>query len=46
MTDKNHATVTFRQNYSSDSAKKSGTKTLHVVRSGERWLIQRESIDK
>jgi len=46
LTDNSHATVTFRQSYSSDNLKKSGTKTLHLVRNAERWLIQQESIDK
>jgi hypothetical protein len=46
FTDNNHATVTFRQSYSSDNLKASGKKTLHLVRHAERWLIQRESIDK
>jgi len=44
--DNNHATVTFRQSYSSDNLKASGIKTLHLVRNAERWLIQQESIDK
>src|SRR4051794_6430796 len=46
FTDNNHATVTFRQIYSSDNLKASGTKTLHLVRNAERWLIEQESIDK
>ena len=46
LTDNTHATVTFRQNYSSDNLTASGNKTLHLVRSAERWLIQQESIDK
>jgi tetratricopeptide (TPR) repeat protein len=46
FTDNNHAVVTFRQTYSSDTLKAAGTKTMHLVRSGERWLIQQESIDK
>jgi hypothetical protein len=46
ITDNNHATVTFRQSYSSDSLKTSGNKTLHLVRNAERWLIQQETIDK
>lgn len=44
--DNNHATVTFRQNYSSPTLKTSGNKTLHLVRSGDSWLIQQETIDK
>jgi tetratricopeptide (TPR) repeat protein len=46
ITDNNHATVTFRQSYSSDNLKTSGNKTLHLVRNAERWLIQQETIDK
>jgi tetratricopeptide (TPR) repeat protein len=46
FTDNEHATVTFRQSYSSENVRKSGTKTLHLVRDAERWLIQQESIDK
>lgn len=44
--DRNHATVVFQQNYRADSAKSSLRKTLQVVRQGERWLIQQESISK
>lgn len=36
------ASVTFRQNYTTDSYKSSGRKTLHLVRQGERWLIEQE----
>ena len=36
------ATVTFRQSYKSDSLKSSNTKTLKLVRQGERWLIKQE----
>lgn len=46
FTDNTHAVVTFRQNYSSDSLKAVGTKTLGLVRIGDRWLIQQELIDK
>jgi tetratricopeptide (TPR) repeat protein len=46
FTDNTHAVVTFRQNYSSDSLKAVGTKTLELVRVGDRWLIQQELIDK
>jgi len=46
FTDNNHAAVTFRQNYSSDTLKALGTKTLRLVRSGDRWLIQQELIEK
>lgn len=46
FTDNTHAVVTFRQNYSSDSLKAAGTKTIELVRIGDRWLIQQELIDK
>jgi tetratricopeptide (TPR) repeat protein len=42
--DLSHATVTFKQNYRADSYRSSGRKTLQLVREGERWLIQRETI--
>jgi hypothetical protein len=46
FTDNTHAVVTFRQNYSSDSLKAVGTKTMELVRIGDRWLIQQELVDK
>ena len=36
------ATVTFRQSYRSDTLKSNNTKTLKLVRSGDRWLIKQE----
>jgi tetratricopeptide (TPR) repeat protein len=36
------ATVTFRQSYRSDTLKTNGTKTLTLVRQGDRWLIKQE----
>jgi tetratricopeptide (TPR) repeat protein len=36
------ATVTFRQSYKSDALKSNNTKTLRLVRQGERWLIKQE----
>ena len=38
----NEATVTFRQSYKSDTLKSNNTKTLRLVRSGDRWLIKQE----
>jgi len=38
----NEATVTFRQSYKSDTLKNNNTKTLKLVRSGDRWLIKQE----
>jgi tetratricopeptide (TPR) repeat protein len=42
--DNNRATVTFRQNYRSSNLKTTSTKTLVLVRAGERWLIQQERV--
>jgi tetratricopeptide (TPR) repeat protein len=36
------ATVTFRQSYKSDTMKSNNTKTLKLVRQGDRWLIKQE----
>ena len=38
----NNATVSFRQSYRSDTLKVSSSKTLVLVRSGGKWLIQQE----
>ncbi len=38
----NGAVVSFRQAYRSDSLKINGSKTLHMVKSDGRWLIQQE----
>jgi tetratricopeptide (TPR) repeat protein len=40
----NRVSVTFRQNYRSDSLKSSSTKTLVMVRAGDKWLIQQEKV--
>lgn len=40
----NRATVTFRQHYRSNTFKASSKKTLVLVRSGDQWLIQEESV--
>jgi ketosteroid isomerase-like protein len=36
------ATVTIRQSYRSDTLKSNSTKTLRLVRQGDRWLIKQE----
>jgi len=46
LTDNTHAVVTFRQSYSSGNLKSVGTKSLLLVRIGDRWLIQQELIDR
>jgi tetratricopeptide (TPR) repeat protein len=38
------ATVTVRQTYKSDTLKSSNTKTLKLVKSGDRWLIKQERV--
>ncbi len=40
--DSGHATVTFRQNYRSDTLKSTNTKTLVMTRAGDKWLILQE----
>jgi tetratricopeptide (TPR) repeat protein len=40
----NEATVVVRQSYKSDTHKSNSTKTLKLVRSGERWLIKQETV--
>lgn len=44
LMDAGHATVTFRQNYRSDNLQTSTRKTLIMVKSGEKWLIQEERV--
>ena len=40
--DSGRATVTFRQNYRSDTLKSTNTKTLVMTRAGDKWLILQE----
>ncbi|MEO8331903.1 MAG: tetratricopeptide repeat protein [Gallionella sp.] len=42
FSDGDHATVSFRQSYRSSHLKTSGKKTLLMVKSGGKWLIQEE----
>jgi ketosteroid isomerase-like protein len=42
--DANTATVTFRQHYRSNTFKASAGKTLVMIKSGDRWLIQQELV--
>lgn len=42
FTGEKSATVTFRQQYHSDTLKASGTKILFLVKHGNTWLIKRE----
>ena len=38
------ATATIRQSYKSDTLKNTTTKTLRLVKTGERWLIKQERV--
>jgi len=44
FTSANRVTVTFRQSYRSSSLKAASTKTLVMVKTGERWLILQERV--
>jgi len=40
----NEATATIRQSYKSDTLKTNSTKTVKLVKSGDRWLIKQERV--
>ena len=42
FTDSTHATVTFKQSYRASHLKSSDSKTLVMVKSDSKWLIQEE----
>ena len=42
--DGNVATATVRQSYKSDTLKTNSTKTMRLVKSGDRWLIKQERV--
>jgi tetratricopeptide (TPR) repeat protein len=44
--DATHARVSFKQSYHSDAIKSTTSKTLEMVKVGEKWLIQQESVGK
>lgn len=44
LTDATHAKVVFKQSYRSDSLQSSGRKTLLLVKTGGKWLIQEERV--
>jgi tetratricopeptide (TPR) repeat protein len=44
FTENNRVRVTFRQNYRSDALNSSSTKTLVMVKAGDKWLIQQEKV--
>lgn len=41
-----HATISFRQSYHSDAIKSTTTKTMEMVKTGEKWLIQQEQVGR
>ncbi len=45
LTDSNHATVRFHQDYKASNFSASGPKTLLMVKSGDSWHIQEERAD-
>lgn len=44
LKDETHASVTFRQRYKADTLNSATTKTLVLVKSGDKWLIQQERV--
>ena len=44
FTENNRVRVTFRQSYRSDTINSSSTKTLVMVKAGDKWLIQQEKV--
>lgn len=44
LKDETHASVTFRQHYKADTLNSATTKTLVLVKSGDKWLIQQERV--
>ena len=44
ITDSNRVSVTFRQDYRSPGFKVASTKTLMMVKNGDRWMIQQERV--
>ena len=44
VSDDTHAQVTFRQHYKADTLNTSATKTLVLVKTGDKWLIQQERV--
>ena len=46
LIDDSHAIVTFKQSYKSSNLNVSGGKTLSMIKSGDKWLIQEELSEK
>lgn len=44
LSDSSHARVTFKQSYRSDTLQTSSRKTLTMVKTGGKWLIQEEQV--
>jgi tetratricopeptide (TPR) repeat protein len=44
FTDASHAKASFKQSYHSDSIRNHTGKTIELVKSGEKWLIQQEHV--
>ncbi len=44
MKDDTHAQATFRQHYKADTLNTSATKTLVLIKTGDKWLIQQERV--
>jgi ketosteroid isomerase-like protein len=46
FSDANHASITFKQAYKSDALSTSTQKTVVLVKTGDKWLIQQERIGR
>jgi len=46
FTDTRRAKVSFKQSYHSDAIKTTTTKTLEMVKTGEKWLIKQEQVGR
>jgi hypothetical protein len=46
FTDATHAKVSFKQSYHSDAIRSNTVKTLEMVKTGEKWLIQQERVGR
>ncbi|MEO7464933.1 MAG: DUF4440 domain-containing protein, partial [Nitrosospira sp.] len=46
FSDVRHAKVSFRQSYHSDAIRTATTKTLEMVKTGEKWLIKQEQVGR
>ncbi|BAN34738.1 hypothetical protein SCD_n00897 [Sulfuricella denitrificans skB26] len=46
ISDAGHASVTFKQSYKSDALQSTTTKTIAMVKVGDKWLIQQERVGR